>query len=253
MDDGDEVGRRGTETGRRTRPGIGILVVAVAAVLLGVAGGAAAGAHFLGRTVTAEARLVVGDQSIRAQSVPGYALATQQLAATYARLIASPADSDSGVSASPIPDSAVIAVRAETEDAAGAIAAADAASSRLVEAATQARGGAGDESAVEAYREALTDVREAETAAARAAPGAARGRAQESVSVAQARAEGLAQAVREASTAAASGSAGVSVTQPAQIVSSSMPRALALGGFAGGVVVALVIGAIVVARGARRP
>jgi hypothetical protein len=74
---------------------------------------------------TSEARLVVGALDVSSQSVPGFALATQQLATTYSRLIVGDqvqlavrrglgarADDLVEVRASPIPESAVIRVEA---------------------------------------------------------------------------------------------------------------------------------------------
>ena len=64
----------------RHRLSVPTLLFFLVLVVAGAAGGAYAGLRYLGTSVTAESRLVVGDQSVRAQSVPGYALATQQLA-----------------------------------------------------------------------------------------------------------------------------------------------------------------------------
>lgn len=74
-------------------------------------------------TYTAEARLAIGGNDLAAQSVPGFALAAQQLASNYARYVDQTADpaalgtaADSmpgtvvGVTASPIPASSIIRV-----------------------------------------------------------------------------------------------------------------------------------------------
>lgn len=236
----------------RRRPSIAAVVATIIALVAGVAVGAVVGGWALGRTETAEARLVVGDQSIRAQSVPGYALATQQLAATYSRLIATPAESGEGVSASPIPDSAIIRVQAKSQDAASAVAAADQAADQLVKAAAEARGGAADDTATKAYEQGQAAVRQAQAQVSAATSTSGRARAADALALAQVRLEGLAQAVRDSTIAAQSGSSGVTVTQRAAVVSSSTPRALLLGGFAGGVLVALVVGAVVVWRGSAR-
>jgi hypothetical protein len=78
---------------------------------------------------TAEARLAVGGQTVAAQAVPGFALASQQLAADFARYVTP--EQDQGVltqglgarasqvvtvSASPIPSSNVIRVEAVAHD-----------------------------------------------------------------------------------------------------------------------------------------
>jgi hypothetical protein len=74
-------------------------------------------------TYTAEARLAVGGDDLAAQSVPGFALAAQQLASNYARYVDQTADPAAlvaatesapgtviGVAASPIPASSIIRV-----------------------------------------------------------------------------------------------------------------------------------------------
>jgi hypothetical protein len=78
---------------------------------------------------TAEARLAVGGQTVAAQAVPGFALASQQLAADFARYVTPEQDQSElqgglgsratqvvSVSASPIPSSNVIRVDAVAHD-----------------------------------------------------------------------------------------------------------------------------------------
>ncbi|BEP13598.1 hypothetical protein acdb102_19090 [Acidothermaceae bacterium B102] len=78
---------------------------------------------------TAEARLAVGGQTVAAQAVPGFALASQQLAADFARYVTPDQDQAPlsqglgaraaqvvSVSASPIPSSNVIRVEAVAHD-----------------------------------------------------------------------------------------------------------------------------------------
>lgn len=118
-------------------------------IALTVVLGALLGA-FLARTLmpprsTAEARLVVGDQTLSAQAVPGYATATQQLATTYARLVSS--DEVTGtvsgdvtsVEATAIADSAIIRVQATATTDRAALAGARAGAQRLIDVAKQAR------------------------------------------------------------------------------------------------------------------
>jgi hypothetical protein len=82
-------------------------------------------------TYTAEARLAVGGNDLAAQSVPGFALAAQQLASNYARYVDQTADPAAlgsaaestpgmvvGVTASPIPASSIIRVEVSATGAA---------------------------------------------------------------------------------------------------------------------------------------
>jgi capsular polysaccharide biosynthesis protein len=118
--------------------------LSVVVVLCFLAAGLAFGAS---RPVehTAEARLVVGQLDVTAQAVPGFALATQQLAVTYSRLLASDrvredvsaalqgrTDGLLGFTASPIPESAIIRVEARALTPELAVAAADNAAGALV-------------------------------------------------------------------------------------------------------------------------
>jgi capsular polysaccharide biosynthesis protein len=93
---------------------------------------------------TAEARLVVGDQTLGAFAVPGYTVATQDLAASYARLVDSDAVASQvskvragssntvTVSASPIPESPVVRVEAQSASRTLAVDAANAAGQALI-------------------------------------------------------------------------------------------------------------------------
>jgi hypothetical protein len=104
--------------------------LALCLVILGAALGI--GSVLIRPTVyTAEARLAVGGDDLSAQSVPGFALAAQQLASNYARYVdqtADPAalgtaaDSSTGtvvaVAASPIPASSIIRVEVSATRAA---------------------------------------------------------------------------------------------------------------------------------------
>ncbi len=227
----------------RRRPRVVTVIVFAVVVLAATAGGAYAGMRLLGTTVTAESRLVVGDQSVRAQSVPGYALATQQLAATYARLIGSAPDDT--VTASPIPDSAIIRVQAQAADPAAAVDAADAAAADLIRVANAARSQREDEAATTAYLAAVADLRtaKARVTAAATRPAAVRGAAADRVDLAQVRVDAAAEALRDDLRASLSNSAGVSVVQKAQVTTSARPRAALLGGFAGGAGAALLLAA----------
>jgi hypothetical protein len=93
-------------------------------------------------TYTAETRLAVGSADISAQAVPGFALASSQLASNYARFVTAdvvlakvpPADAAriSAVSASPIPDSNVIRIEASASSEASAVLAAKTSATLLV-------------------------------------------------------------------------------------------------------------------------
>lgn len=237
----------------RHRLSVPTLLFFLVLVVAGAAGGAYAGLRYLGTSVTAESRLVVGDQSVRAQSVPGYALATQQLASTYSRLIGSAAADDS-ITASPIPDSAIIRVRATAPDDAAAIAAANEAAVNLIETANKARGQEEDDALAQAYLRAQTELQTAQTRATAAAtgPAAAAGEAAGQAALAQVRVDAAAESVRDNLRASLSNSAGVTVVSEAVVTDTAAPRATLLGAFAGGAGVALLLAAGVVLARARR-
>lgn len=242
--------------GRRVTPGD--LLRIAGGLVLGSLLGALVAVMILGGRVTAEARLVVGDQTIAAQSVPGYALATQQLAGTYARLVmgdavTSQVPEDAEVSASPVPESAVVRVQAEADDADTAVAAANAAAQALVTSVQGVTGPETDEAQVTAWQEARARLREAQSAAAAQTSAAGAARAQDIVALRELEVEALAQAYREAVRASASGSASLAVTQAAAVTTTSTPRAGVLGAFAGAALAALLLGALHLLRSRGRP
>ncbi|MDO5699041.1 MAG: hypothetical protein Q4G51_13815 [Dermatophilus congolensis] len=234
---------------RRAALPVRLWILAAVLVILGAVAGAGAGAALLGDKVVAESRLVVGDQTIRAQSVPGYSLATQQLAVTYSRLIGSDAvgaevPEGVAVDASPIPDSAIVRVRAEATDEGAAIAAADAAAQALVAAADEARARNTSDSIAEGYLEARADLDRARATQTRAETPANAYQ----VELAQTRVDALQQAYRERVVATANNATALAVTQKGEIVSSSLPRAGALGGLVGAAAVAFVLGLVFLVR-----
>jgi hypothetical protein len=109
-------------------PGVAVLRSPVLFVLIALAVTAAAVAASWARpiTYTAESRLLVGQVDTEARSVPGYTKAAQDLAAVYARVVptdvvvgpvaaqagAPPDTVRSAISASPIPDAAIVRVEA---------------------------------------------------------------------------------------------------------------------------------------------
>src|SRR5918911_4044178 len=110
-------------------------------VVLGALGGAVA-ARSQPTTYTAEERLAVGSGGLSAQAVPGFALASQELASNYARFVtagpvrsALPAQTARRVltvTASPVPESNVVRVEATATDPAAATVAAAKAGEWLV-------------------------------------------------------------------------------------------------------------------------
>jgi hypothetical protein len=97
-------------------------------------------------SVSAETRLVVGDQTLGAQTVPGYAQATTTLAETYARFITmgtvktSESRTLSDVQATVIPNNPVIRVQATAGNQKDALSAAAAAAQALIKSVNQVSG-----------------------------------------------------------------------------------------------------------------
>jgi uncharacterized protein involved in exopolysaccharide biosynthesis len=110
-------------------------------VVLGALGGAAF-SRAQPTTYTAEERLAVGGGDLAAQAVPGFALASQELASNYARFVtagpvrsalpAATARRVLTVTASPVPESNVIRVEVTATDPGSATVAAAQAGERLV-------------------------------------------------------------------------------------------------------------------------
>jgi hypothetical protein len=132
---------------RRVGPGVALLrhPFLFLAVFGLVCGAALAGAAQRQTTHTAEARMLVGSLDVATQAVPGYSAAIENLTAVYARLVetdavigpaaeAVGADPDAlraNLSASPIPDSAIIRVEADADDEPTAVAWAEASAQAL--------------------------------------------------------------------------------------------------------------------------
>lgn len=104
-----------------------VLVTALC-VVLGVAAGLAV-AWVQSTTYTGEVRLAVAGSDLSAQAVPGYALASGELAANYARYVDNAEDQSAleekigaeqgsilSVTASPVPESNVVRIEAESQD-----------------------------------------------------------------------------------------------------------------------------------------
>jgi uncharacterized protein involved in exopolysaccharide biosynthesis len=113
--------------------------------LLGAAIGLATASQHVPR-ITAEARLAVGSQSLQAYQVAGFAVASQALAADYARFVSDSPASQSliekalgtrsgqvvSIDSSPIPDSDVVRVEVTATRASAAVDAAQALAQNLV-------------------------------------------------------------------------------------------------------------------------
>lgn len=120
-------------------------LLALVLVAVCAAGGAVLGSQ-QPTTYTSEARLVVGSADLDAYQVAGYAVASEALAANYARLVTdSPTSTDvitaavgdaasdlSQIVASPIPNSNVVRIEVSGTDLEAATAAADAVAADLV-------------------------------------------------------------------------------------------------------------------------
>lgn len=141
--------------------------LAVALVVLGTAAGAGV-ASAVPTTYTAEARMAVGGTDIKAQAVPGFALASSEIAANYARFVAvgpirqtlSPAEQTrlKTVTASPLPDSNVIRIEATASDETTAVTAASAASTALKAQVAQAVSGETPQAALAAFSQIAQQV-----------------------------------------------------------------------------------------------
>ncbi len=234
------------------RGGKRIVVFVVVSTVAAMALGALLGALVLKPKAVAETRLVVGSQTLRAQEVPGYALATQQLAKTYARFASSDsvtADTRgevSSIEATPIPDSAIIRLQATAATTEAAVAGATKAAEALIDAAGRADLEQGMRGAAERYSAARLAVAEKESQLARAKRDAqndpgdreakdAFDRAQVALDLARLDVESLSQAYREAVTTDANGSSGLTVVQKAAITTSGSARSVQMGAVAGGV------------------
>lgn len=127
-------------------------------------------------TYTGEYRMAIGESNVSAAQVPGYAVAEQQLASNYARLLTDTdasrkaASPDGGaivsVTASPIPESSIIRVEVEAATKDRATKGAEKAAENLRSTIDSANGNVDD--AATAFRTAYVDYVKAKTATAAA-------------------------------------------------------------------------------------
>lgn len=223
---------------------------------------------------TAESRLVVGSQTVEAQSVPGYALATQQLGVTYARLSTAPAVTQAAsagakgesvsVSVSPIPESAVLRVEVTSASSASAVGAATAAAQALVVEASKVSANSDDVNRLfAAYTQAQIDASDkaskllvakselqrfgdAAAVCAEQSPPldlsracAAEASAQVATSLADLKVAGIGKAYEDAVTAQSQSSSALHATAPGREVRDTRARNAQLGGFFGFVLAGL--------------
>lgn len=139
-------------------------VTAAVIMLLGALAGAGAG-WVLPATYRAEERIAVVPASTSAYALQGYPLGASSLAADYARWVNMSAATDNGeatVSASPVPDTAVIRVQASAPSAEEALAAASAGSLKLRTAVDEAVSARSPEVALASVREMQPKVAQAQ-------------------------------------------------------------------------------------------
>jgi hypothetical protein len=128
------------------------LILAVVSILAATLLGALIVPMISRPSVSAETRLAVGDQTLGAQTVPGYAQATTTLAETYARFITmgtvkkSESRTLSDVQATVIPNNPVIRVQATAGNQKDALSGAAAAAQALIQSGNQVSGGTIDTS-----------------------------------------------------------------------------------------------------------
>lgn len=196
-------------------------------------------------TVTAESRLVVGDQSLEAQAVPGYVTATQQLATTYARLVSSDgikaaAGNDAVITATPIPESVVIRIDATAATSEQAIHAADIAAQALIEAVAASGGADALARTQRALIQARTAQRQADDRLSAAAPTDKAAVADESF-IAEVRVRAITQAYQDQLASELKGSTTPTVTQKAAVTSSERPKLATLGALGGAGLASVVV------------
>lgn len=247
------------------RVGTGSALLAVVLTMAGGLGGALAGSATGAHNHHAETRLVVGEQTISAQSVPGYSLATQQLAENYARLIdgdnisarttAAVSGAQVSIRASAIAGSSVLRIEATGSSASEAVAAAKAAAGSLRD--VVAHDGANSdamaniESRLSTAQEALARSQEAQRRAARAVavPGPIADsaslvskavEAQAVAQVAQVKVNALAQAYQDKLRAQLSSASTITVESDSRQTGTDERADAEIGGLAGFVLVAVL-------------
>src|SRR5450755_780431 len=132
------------EEARPLRAAVRYWPMALALASIGLVAGVGAGAT-KPPVYTAETRLAIGAQGLSSYAIPGFALAAQELAADYARYVSLAQDASAlklalgtraseivGLSASPVPNSSVISIEAQSADSALAMKASNAVGAALI-------------------------------------------------------------------------------------------------------------------------
>lgn len=242
---------------RTTKTPKTLFVLFVLSVLAGAALGALAARLLAPQGVTAESRLVVGDQTLSAQAVPGYAEGTKQLAATYSRLVMSDEVRQAvngtvrSVSATAVADTAIIRIAAVADNEKDALAACREAGKRLVAVSAQARNSQSPTKALASYRAAYTEFQKANKALgdARAEDDqAAIDAAQKKVAETQLTVNSYGQLYQEQLSGANGGSGQVVTVAQPTVVTEQLPRTPLLGALLGAFGATALWGAWLMAR-----
>lgn len=223
-------------------------------VVLGTILGAAGTMFAMPTAATAEARLVVGDQSLSAQQVAYYGTATVALAETYSRYVTEgwvetyAGQGVTGVQATVIPNTPVVRLSAEADTIEAAVAGADRAADSLV---AQVADNSPANRAVELeaeFKASTTAAQEARREVERATSAAAGGRsggeerllaARTEQQLADAKVEALRTAYQNTLTASKTPTTGLTKIQPAAPVESQLAQPALLGAVAGGTIAVL--------------
>jgi hypothetical protein len=191
---------------------------------------------------TAEARVVVGSQSIQAQAVPGYATATGQLATTYTRFFTPTSHGGVSLSLSPIPQSSVIRVEATSDSTVASVhAAADEASHMIQTVNTTLIGKATADDLLAQY-----EVAQANVLAAQASPTPGE-QSQAHLEGLELTADALGKAYQAQVQNSVTGSSTLTLVQPAVATGNNTVSRIEIG-----VVAAIVAGLLVLAIPLRR-
>lgn len=245
------------------------LAVVVVLVVVVALNGLLIGHRYGAMSFHAETRLMVGEQTISAQAVPGYSLATQQLAENYARLVSSDSvaksvsqkvsGGDIELRATAVASSSVIRIEATANSSARAVSAATAAATGLQSVVTAATRDSGQLNDVERQLSAAQKVlaqkqqaqREAEKALGSGGSSPSNSlnnaalTAQADAQVAQVRVNALTEGYRTTLLAGLSGSSTISVQNATQATGTDAAADGQIGGLVGGVLTAVLCALVI--------